>query len=790
MPPRRVGRPRGRGRGRGRGQAQNNLPVYEGEVREEWEEVTPPPSPVPPPSPPPPPLQPQDRRVEEMFLRQNPPTFNGLGDPMVAETWIRALERIFNFLRCTDQERLSCVTFQLTGPADFWWEARKKTMGPMHVEEMTWEEFKTEIYEKYIPKSYRKKKEVEFYHLKQGRMSVTDYDRMLCEMARYAPDQVDTDAKMAEKFCTGLRHEIRMTLASHGGLSYTEALGRALDIEAAMPGEKTVRIDKDNPRKGLQTPAKTAPAVNPTQSQPSRDKRKWEGPRAQPDLKRGGYRPSMPQYGGYQVNPGSFQGNVVGPSPCPRCNRLHSGICKAGADTCFNCGRAGHFAKNCPSKNSGTGVRHNPSAQRPQLRAMNVQAGSNSQQIPMNQQERPKLPTQARAYAIRQKQPELNQGNLAGMGKLFNTPVMLLFDTGASHSFISAHCVTTLKLDIKESEHRMEVVSPVGGRIEISRTCSNLEITLGELKVVANNLSVMIMWDIDIILGMDWLAENHATILCKERQISFRNPEGETTRFHGISMGTRKSVLSMLQASKLIKKGCPAYLVYLNREVKDERKLDGVEIAREFPDVFPDTLPGLPPDRQVEFTIDLEPGSAPVSKAPYRMAPKELDELKVQLQELLDLGFIRPSVSPWGAPVLFVKKKDGTMRMCVDYRELSKLTLKNKYPLPRIDDLLDQLKGASVFSKMDLKSGYHQLKIKPEDVPKTAFRTRYGHYEFTVVPFGVTNAPAVFMDLMNRVFHPYLDKFVLVFIDDVLIYSKNKKEHEEHLRLALETLRA
>ncbi|XP_042044252.1 uncharacterized protein LOC121790016 [Salvia splendens] len=155
---------------------------------------------------------------------------------------------------------------------------------------------------------------------------------------------------------------------------------------------------------------------------------------------------------------------------------------------------------------------------------MNVRPGSNSQQAPRNQQQRLKLPTQAQAYAMRQKQPEVNQGNLAGMGKLFNAPVMLLFDTGASHAFISAHCVTTLKLDTKESEHRMEVVSPVGGRIEISRTCSNLEITLGELKVVANNLSVMIMWDVDIILGMDWLAKNHATILCKERQISFKTP--------------------------------------------------------------------------------------------------------------------------------------------------------------------------------------------------------------------------------------------------------------------------
>jgi len=174
-------------------------------------------------------------------------------------------------------------------------------------------------------------------------------------------------------------------------------------------------------------------------------------------------------------------------------------------------------------------------------------------------------------------------------------------------------------------------------------------------------------------------------------------------------------------------------------------------------------------------------GIAPISKALYRMAPAEMKELKTQLQELLDKGFIRPSVSPWGAPVLFVKKKDGSMRLCVDYRELNKVTIKNRYPLPRIDDLFDQLLGSCVFSKIDLRWGYHQLKVKPEDVSKSAFRTRYGHFEFLVMPFGLTNAPAVFMDLMNRVFQPYLDQFVVVFIDDILIYSKNRENHKNHL---------
>ncbi|GJV62267.1 putative reverse transcriptase domain-containing protein [Tanacetum coccineum] len=159
------------------------------------------------------------------------------------------------------------------------------------------------------------------------------------------------------------------------------------------------------------------------------------------------------------------------------------------------------------------------------------------------------------------------------------------------------------------------------------------------------------------------------------------------------------------------------------------------------------------------------------------------------LETITDRGFIRPSTSPWGAPVLFVKKKDGSFRMCIDYRELNKLTIKNRYPLPRIDDLFDQLQGSSVYSKIDLRSGYHQLRVRERDIPKTAFRTRYGHYEFQVMPFGLTNAPAVFMDLMNRVCKPYLDKFVIVFIDDILIYSRNKEEHANHLRIILELLR-
>ncbi|GJS85123.1 putative reverse transcriptase domain-containing protein [Tanacetum coccineum] len=202
-------------------------------------------------------------------------------------------------------------------------------------------------------------------------------------------------------------------------------------------------------------------------------------------------------------------------------------------------------------------------------------------------------------------------------------------------------------------------------------------------------------------------------------------------------------------------KGCLVFLENVNTkkiEDKSEKKrLEDVPIVWDFPDVFPEDFPGLPLTRQVEFQIDLIPGAAPVARAPYQLAPSEMKELPEQLKELSDKGFIRPSSLPWGAPVLFVKKKDGSFWMCIDYRELNKLTVKNRYPLPRIDDLFDQLQGTSVYSKIDLRSSYHQLRVREEDIQKTAFRTRYDHYEFQVMPFGLTNAPAVFMDLMNRI---------------------------------------
>ena len=288
-------------------------------------------------------------------------------------------------------------------------------------------------------------------------------------------------------------------------------------------------------------------------------------------------------------------------------------------------------------------------------------------------------------------------------------------------------------------------------------------------------LIVLGIHDFDIVLGMDWLSKHRATLDFYKKEVRLVRPEEPGVIFRGIRREIAPSLINSMTASKMLRKGCQGYLAFVVDRRQEGTRLEDIPIVKEFPDVFPDVFPddisGLPPDREVEFTIDLILGTEPISIPPYRMAPAEFRELKAQLEELLSKGFIRPSISPWGALVLFVKKKDGSLRLCIDYRQLNRVTIRNQYPLPRIDELFDQLQGSRVYSKIDLRSGYHQLRVQESNVPKTAFRTRYGHYEFLVMPFGLTNAPTTFMDLMNRVFQPYLDRFIIIFIDDILVYS-------------------
>ncbi|GJU69346.1 putative reverse transcriptase domain-containing protein [Tanacetum coccineum] len=401
----------------------------------------------------------------------------------------------------------------------------------------------------------------------------------------------------------------------------------------------------------------------------------------------------------------------------------------------------------------------------------------------------------AKVYAVGNAGTNPDSNVVTGTFLLNNRYASILFNTGADRSFMSTAFSSQINITPTALDHYYDVKLADGriiGLNTILRGC-----TLNILNHPFNiDLMPVELGSFDAIIGMDWLVKYQAIIVCAKKII--RIPWGnETLIVHGDGSNqgheARLHIISYTKTQEYMLKGCLVFLANVNtKETEDKsekKRLEDVPIVRDFPDVFPEDLPGLPPTRQVEFQIDLIPGAAPVARAPYRLAPSEMKELSEQLKELSDKGFIRPSSSPWGAPVLFVKKKDESFRMCIDYQELNKLTVKNRYPLPRIDDLFDQLQGSSVYSKIDLRSGYHQLRVREEDIPKTAFRTRYGHYEFQVMPFGLTNAPAVFMDLMNRVCKPYLDKFVIVFIDDILIYSKNKQEHEEHLKLILELLK-
>ncbi|XP_058753209.1 uncharacterized protein LOC131626411 [Vicia villosa] len=311
-----------------------------------------------------------------------------------------------------------------------------------------------------------------------------------------------------------------------------------------------------------------------------------------------------------------------------------------------------------------------------------------------------------------------------------------------------------LGLVLSSMNGEMVVEVPAKGSVTTSLICLKCPLSIFD-RDFAVDLVCLPLAGLDVILGMNWLEYNYAHINC----------------YNKTAEEEEAGLVSSKQVRQLLKEEVEMFSLMATLSIENQNIIDELPVVCEFPEVFPDEIPDVPPERGIE------------------MSASELTELKKQLEDLLEKKFVRPSVSPWGAPVLLVKKKDGSMRLCVDYRQLNKVTIKNKYPLPRIDDLMDQLVGASVFSKIDLRSGYHQIKVKDEDIQKTAFRTRYGHYEYSVMPFGVTNAPGVFMEYMNRIFCEYLDQFVVVFIDDILIYSKSEPEHSDHLRTVLQVLK-
>ncbi|XP_022872717.1 uncharacterized protein LOC111391700 [Olea europaea var. sylvestris] len=372
-------------------------------------------------------------------------------------------------------------------------------------------------------------------------------------------------------------------------------------------------------------------------------------------------------------------------------------------------------------------------------------------------------------------------------------PALSMVDTGATNNFITEDEARRLGLTITKSGGLMKVVNspstPLGGIVQ------GVEIQLGTWHGQVD-FSVATMDDFRLVLGLDFMRKVNAIPMPSFGSVCILE-RGSPCMVPTVARTKARGQLSTMQLAKGLKKGEATYLAALKMEDQVEEVVgdDNVpkvikNVLEENKDVMPPELPKkLPPRREVDYKIELESGAKPPSMAPYRMAPPELEELRKQLTELLDTGRIRPSKAPYGAPVLFQKKHDGSLRMCVDYRALNKVTIKNKYPIPLIADLFDRLGSAKYYTKVDLQKGYYQVRIAEGDEPKTTCITRYGSFEWLVMPFGLTNAPATFCTLMNRIFQPYLDKFVVVYLDDIVIYSDNLEDHAKHLRTVFQALR-
>ena len=721
----------------------------------------------------------------ERFNKQKPKSFNGLGGPEAAENWLGHLRKIFRLIGCSENTMARFAAYKLEDDADRWWTAVTATKSAHYMDVVTWNEFEELFNQMYFPVADRERYVRDYQTVKQGDTeTVAEYISRFNRLASFAASEIKSEVDKANKFKWGLRVEYRHNIISTRFTSMEHAISAAKYQELSVLDGKedsTRKRARDEPH-GFNRNQQSF-RVNQFQGVQQQG---YHGSRQSgPSYSRnnGGNRGFQRGYHNvgngrgpvtYNGGRGNFQGNRQVRDRCKTCGGNHSGRpCFRETGACFVCGRTGHLARNCS-------IQRREHQQTP----TNDTSGQTQHQQGGNQGQR----NAGRVYATTARDAANIPGIISGTLLIGNRDARVLFDTGATHSVVSSSFVKHLGVKSCELLSSICISTAVGMSVDVHVEYPNCPVRIGD-HVLPATLLPLHMRDFDVILGMDWLEKHKAVIDCESRVVKFKMGDDLVVDYHGSKPSVLYNIVSAMKAARLMKKG-GGYLAYVVDSDMAEPQLKDIPVVREFNDVFPDDLPGLPPPREVEFSIELVPGSEPISKAPYRMAPAELKELKEQLQELLEKGIVRPSVSPWGAPVLFVKKKDGSMRLCIDYRELNKITIRNRYPLPRIDDLFDQLQGARFFSKIDLRSGYHQLRVRDQDVPKTAFRTRYGHYEFLVVPFGLTNAPSFFMDLMNKVFNDFLDKFVIVFIDDILVYSRSEEEHEEHLRIVLEILRS
>ncbi|GJZ52147.1 putative reverse transcriptase domain-containing protein [Tanacetum coccineum] len=616
------------------------------------------------------------------FTNGKPHSFSGTEGVVGLKHWFEKIEQVFEICKCVEDDKVKFAVCTFEGHALTWWNENVQTLGLANANQIPWSNIKDMMTTEYCPSTEIQRMEQELWTLTLKGDDIEAYNNRFHELVLMCPELVSTKRKKIEKYIRRFPERIKGNITSSKPATLHDAIIMARElVEQAVQG-RAARIGESNKRKWEDHQRNTNNNNHNNNNNRNRNNnhhqqqnRRQENVRAYAAAPAGGkvYAGNLPK-----CNRCNLHHHGLCPPKCQRCQRMghlekdcRARLQNAGDNflqnvTCFGCGEKGHFKDRCP-------------------RARNQQNEG----------------AHGRAYVVIEN-PQQNPNVVTGTFLLNDHYACILFDSGAEKSFVSSAFTPFINIAPATLNTSYEVELADGKVVSTNTILRSCTLVLCN-HVFKIDLLPTRLGSFDVIIGMDWLAYHRALIDCYEKIVRIPLLNGKILKVQGERPEKDLRSLACIKA--------------------DEKKLDDIRVVRDFPEVFPDDLLGLPLVREIEFRIDLIPGASPVVRSPYRLAPSEMLELSNQLKELQEKGFIRPSHSPWGAPVLFVKKKDGSMRMCIDYRELNKLTIKNRYLLPRIDDLFDQLQGACCFSKIDLHSGYHQLRVREEDIPKTAFRT-------------------------------------------------------------------